>query len=96
MVPQWRHAAGFLPACLPIYALACTLIHADANYRGIQEVYERYREYNFEVLAFPCNQVPACLPAPTCLPASLLGCLPALRHPSMAAEVLQLLPPLRA
>ena len=75
MVPQWRHAAGFLPACLPIYALACTLIHADANYRGIQEVYERYREYNFEVLAFNCNQVPACPRPPACPPPCLAASL---------------------
>ncbi|PSC72530.1 DEAD-box ATP-dependent RNA helicase chloroplastic isoform B [Micractinium conductrix] len=30
--------------------------YTDANYRGLQEVWDKYHEYGLEVLAFPCNQ----------------------------------------
>ena len=26
------------------------------QYKGLQELYEKYRDQNFEILAFPCNQ----------------------------------------
>lgn len=30
---------------------------ADANYRGLHRLYERYKAYGLQVIAFPCNQV---------------------------------------
>ncbi len=26
------------------------------QYKGLQELYEKYKDQNFEILAFPCNQ----------------------------------------
>lgn len=36
-------------------ALCCPA--ADKNYRAIKEAWDKYHDYGFEVLAFPCNQV---------------------------------------
>ena len=38
-------------------SLSPRLLCPDANYRGLQEVWDKYHEYGLEVLAFPCNQV---------------------------------------
>lgn len=72
-------------AYIPTRSLACShpllqLCHtaphrpAEANYEGLTRLHERYKEFGFEVLAFPCNQVgalagglPCCLcPASAC------------------------------
>jgi hypothetical protein len=30
---------------------------AESNYKGLHRLYQRYREFGLQVLAFPCNQV---------------------------------------
>jgi ribosomal protein S12 methylthiotransferase accessory factor YcaO len=42
---------------MPLRAPRCAVLRAESNYKGLVRLYERYREFGLEVLAFPCNQV---------------------------------------
>ena len=44
-----------LPAAHPASPLPAPPA-ADANYRGLSRLYDRYKDFGLMVLAFPCNQ----------------------------------------
>ncbi len=49
-------SAAYSSLVLSLRACAAPLT-AESNYQGLGRLYERYKDYGLQVLAFPCNQV---------------------------------------
>lgn len=78
---QWGCMQRFSSSATPGCPVNGSPSHfADANYRGLHRLFERYQAYGLQVIAFPCNQA-RCPCWPRCAAAVAVGgstlCLPA-------------------
>eukprot|EP01025_Chloroclados_australasicus_P036259 TRINITY_DN3692_c0_g1_i4.p2 TRINITY_DN3692_c0_g1~~TRINITY_DN3692_c0_g1_i4.p2 ORF type:complete len:297 (+),score=38.04 TRINITY_DN3692_c0_g1_i4:175-1065(+) len=53
---QLRSMKEFIGKVLLIVNVASECGYTDSNYRGLQQLYAKYKDQGFEILAFPCNQ----------------------------------------